>query len=233
MTIKNKKQNTKLSLHQQQRENAQLPSDGGSCYQNIFPITNMHYKPLKRNPSCLRSVAIIHVRLQDFWVMKPFKRSRNSHCFHTVACLGCRGVKLPCKALTWVLISTNNLQATHMMDPNKWSFFFFFYTLTVDKSLAQSWVVFKVRALWCLWNVADAHRRCATTAPLLCLAEAQTEVTFSSKCHKKIRSAVPGVTLHRCSCCITPRGYEFIQCFSIWHPVHQEISQAERATSTL
>lgn len=29
-------------------------------------------------------------------------------------------------------------------------------------------------------------------------------------------------TLHCCSCCITPRGYEFIQCSSIWHPVHQE-----------
>ena len=61
----------------------------------------------------------------------------------------------------------------------------------------------------------------------------QTEVKFSSKCHKKIQRASPGVTLHCCSCCITPRGYEFIQCLSIWHPVHQEISQAERASFTL
>lgn len=53
-------------------------------------------------------------------------------------------------------------------------------------------------------------------------------------CHRNgSKRAAPGVTLHCYSGCITPRSYDFIQCSSIRHPVHQNISEAERGRFTL
>lgn len=51
---------------------------------------------------------------------------------------------------------------------------------------------------------------------------------FLKERKRRGKSSAPDITLHCCSCCITQRGYDFTQCFSIWRPVHQEISWAER-----
>lgn len=53
--------------------------------------------------------------------------------------------------------------------------------LTVDKLVAQSWVVFKDKSFLTLVSPG----RWASTTSLLCLKETQTEVKFSSKCHEK------------------------------------------------
>lgn len=116
---------------------------------------------------------------------------------------------------------------------SKWKLFFFSFTLKLWISLLARWCS-KLRASVTLV-------KCGRCPPQMCLHGFSTvshrETNRSNvfikmpqkKKKKKILSAVPGVKLHCCSCCITPRGYEFKQCFSIWHPAHHKISQAERA----